>query len=265
MKRTRPVKIEWQRKCPLDSTPPPTMTASMESWIDTRSFEELTDASEPTGTYQWVVEMILRDATIFRGTQTLYDDSLFEMEKELKESLENEKEYEKRIQESETRRDEKEKYVLAFEKLVEKNAPQPCEVQSVEDHKMHTVRVQKLATHKKSFLTMDKNHKLMILDSLDLKDRIVELQEMLPLLKEVQRWTEKRFVSLHRLARAYTVDKDLARLQKGVHWVCEYGEKMVNRAIREKPDFFEKLMPVNTDTRRIPISSSSSSWDLVAE
>lgn len=224
------------------------LSTPMKTWIDERSFDQLTEAAIPTGKYKSTVDMILRDQTLFRNDNTIYDSEVYKMSAEL-EFLRNQRgEIVKRIKESDERRSQKEKELIAFREFVERKAPQLQELQTQEEVSRYNARTKKLGVLEKTFASMDRNHKLLVLEQLDIDDRIQVLDTLYPILEEVRMWTAKRFVSLNRASQEYKRNQNLEKLQKSVHWICEYGDKMVERASRHMPDYLDKIM-TKTPTR----------------
>lgn len=229
----------------------------MRTWIDERSFDELSAAAQPTGKYKNTVDMILRDQTLFRSDSTIYDYEVSKMKIELETLEKRQKEMVKLVEDSDTRRNEKEKELLVFREFVERKAPQIHELQTQEEISKFNTRTRKLATLEKSFATMDRNHKLLLLEQLDVDDRLEFLKKLYPLLEEVRMWTAKRFRSLNRAAREYKQNQDVEKLQKSVHWICEYGDAMVDRAARDMPDYISKILTKRTTRVETLMSSEA--------
>jgi hypothetical protein len=238
------------------------MSLAMRTWIDERSFDELSAAAVPTEKYKFVVEMIQRDQSLFRSDNTLLDMEVYRMKEELDTLVKRQKDSIKLVEESDTRRNEKEKELIAFREFVERKSPQVNELQTQEELSKYNTRTRKLATLEKSFQTMDKNHKLLLLEQLDMDDRLELVKKLYPILEEVRMWTAKRFVSLNRAAQEYKRNHDVDKLKRSVHWICEYGDAMIDRAARDMPEYMSKILtrtPTRVDAWKSSVSEEEAS------
>jgi hypothetical protein len=177
--------------------------AQMESkWIDTRSFEQITVETVPTEKYQPVVDMILRENRIFAGSQTIYDLEIVHKEREVSSLLEERKHIQSTIQ-------------------TLKNSPKKV-------HQKKNASDNEEEGKNSGHSIMEKLYTL-IGEQQDIDKKVENLKKEIQLLEAIQSLTVKRFASLNRLAKHYKDHQDLEFLRKGVHWVCEYGDKMIER------------------------------------
>jgi hypothetical protein len=215
--------------------------APLRTWIDERSFDELTEAAVPTGKYQYIVEMIQREPGIFRGEHTLLDAEVNKLKEELEFLAKRKKDIVKQVDESDERRDKLEHELIKFRDFFERQ-PKRNDLQTQEEVSQFNARERKLAMLEKSFATTDRNHKLLLLEQLDVDDRFELVKKLHPILEEVQKWTVKRFISLHRAGQEYKLTRDVEKLKKSVHWIGEYGDAMIDRAARQMPDYMSKIL-----------------------
>lgn len=181
--------------------------AEMESrWIDTRSFNQITLETVPTEKYQNVVDMILRDSRIFAGSQTIYDLEIIYKEREVESLLEERKQIQSAIQ-------------------TLKNPPKKQDKQKIKKDPNES-NEEETQTYTNSI--MDKLYAL-IGEQQELDKKVEKLKNEIALNKAIQALTVKRFISLNRLGKHYKDHQDIEFLRKGVHWVCEYGDAMVER------------------------------------
>lgn len=180
--------------------------AQMESkWIDTRSFEQITLETVPTEKYKNVVDMIARDTHIFAGTQTIYDLEISSKQREIQVLQEERKVIQTTIQNL-------------------KNPPKKKEMKkkkAISDEEMEE-------TQSYSNSIMDKLYAL-IGEQQEIDKKVAAIETEIQLLKIQQEYTVKEFISLNRLAKQYRENRDEEYLRKGVHWICEYAEKMIER------------------------------------
>lgn len=187
--------------------------AQMErTWIDTRSFDQITLETEPTDKYNHVVDMILRDNRIFAGTGTMYDIDIIYKQRDI-DALKEER---KIIQTS----------IQAL-----KNPPKKKELKKNKKTDPGESDEEEVQTRDPSSMNMDRIYQL-IGEQQELDKKVMSMEKELELQKAIQALVVKRFTSLNRLAKHYKQNQDETYLRKGVHWVCEYGDAMVEREKR---------------------------------
>lgn len=178
--------------------------AQLESkWIDTRSFEQITLETVPTDKYQYVVDMILRDNRIFSSSQTMYDLEIIYKERKISSLLEERKSIQSSIE-----------TLKNPQKKVEKKRKL-----SEEDEEV---------VKKPTASIIDRIY-IFIGEQQEIDKKVETLKREIELLIAIQELTIKKYASLNRLAKHYKDHEDIEFLRKGVHWVCEYGDKMIER------------------------------------
>ncbi len=183
--------------------------AELESkWIDTRSFEEITLATIPDGKYNHISLMIQEDPKQWSTDFTLHDDDIANIKRTIQELKDK---------------------ILSLDIRIEKikNPPkkkqkkkQDSDEEEEEDDEGVNIAFQLERLHQ----TIEE--KQGVLAQIEKANRNLELQE------RVREITIKKFKSLNRLVKHYRIHKDAEYLEKGVHWVCEYGDAMIEREKR---------------------------------
>lgn len=183
--------------------------AQLESkWIDNRSFEQVTVETVPTEKYNHVVDMILRDQRIFSSSQTIYDLEIVYKEHEIPPLLEERKVIQSTIQALKN----------PPKKEVKKKKRDPGESDEEEEEEARSL----------SNSVMDRLYAL-IGEQQEIDKKVENIKKEIELLKAIQAITVKEFISLNRLAKHFKQYQDLDYLRKGVHWVCEYADSMIER------------------------------------
>ena len=166
--------------------------AQMESkWIDNRSFEQITLETIPTGKYNDIFKMIKENPKPFSTEFILTDDEMSSARKE----------------------------IVNLKKTIENL----------------NVTIEKIKNPKKK--DNDEADVSSMLEKLDAV--IAEKQEALTSIKTLEQklvflqverdYTAKKWISFNRLIKEYNKTKDDEYLEKGVHWICEYADKMIER------------------------------------
>ena len=175
----------------------------MKTYIDERPFEVMILDTMATGRYQYIEDMIRRDQTIFRGDHTIYDSEICTLESEVKE-------IKKDLQAIMDR-------MAADTKLRE-------DIAEAKNQPQKPGQKQKKPTGPKPM--EPKDFEELFSEKLELQGRQRELEVKLSLWKQVQDVTVKEFVTLNRIAKLYKKTGDEDILKKGVHWTCEYADKL---------------------------------------
>ncbi len=171
--------------------------AQMESkWIDNRSFEQITLETVPTDKYQEVFNMIKENPKLFNTDSMIIDVEMAETRKEITNLKDKVLTLNLRI----------EKIKNPSKKKNNEEAQESANVASLLDQ-LDGVIAEKQQT------------------LVSMKD----LEKKLELLQIERDYTVKKWISFNRLIKEYNKTKDDEYLAKGVHWISEYADKMIER------------------------------------
>jgi hypothetical protein len=188
--------------------------AQLESkWIDTRTFDEVTQDTIPDGRYKAISTMIQEDPKLWVTDYTLHDDEISSIKRNIQELKEKIKTLDIRIEKIKNPPKKKQK---PKRKTDEDDEEEEDEQDGV------NIAVQLERLHE----TIEEKQGIM--GQIATQNKELELQE------KIREITIKKFHSLNRLVKHYRVHKDTEYLEKGVHWVCEYGDAMIERETRYK-------------------------------
>ena len=202
------------------------MTSLMKTWIDERPWEVMiTESVQPTGQYEEIVQMILRDEKIFNGNSTIYDTDVAQRKGKLKDL-----EFQKGILEKSMNQAlEQRKQVAELEQQMK-----DCqkEIDKTPHHKKQEVKELESKKYKleQRAQTLTDSAKLLEEQTSSKLDEVcteIAKQEM-----TLESWLAyqdiaiKEMASLRRTIRHYKLTKDITFLRKGVHWTCAYAEKL---------------------------------------
>jgi predicted RNase H-like nuclease (RuvC/YqgF family) len=177
--------------------------AQMESrWIDNRSFEQITLETVPTGKYTETYKMILENPKLFQSDFSAFDWDIAKCKQKIQELNEEVRTFDTQI----------EKIKNPKKKMKQKR---DCE-DDEEDESMNIAlqldKLQAVITEKQNALK-------------NIKQSQMELQ----ILKFSQEMSIKKYKSFNRLIKDYIKNQDAQYLEKGVHWISEYADKMIER------------------------------------
>lgn len=171
--------------------------AQLESkWIDNRSFEQITLETVPTGKYSNIVEMIKENPKLFNTDSIIIDVEMAETRKEI---------------------------INLKDKVLTLN-----------------LRIEKIKNPSKKKNNEEAQESANVASKLEELDGvIVEKQQALASMKDFEKklellqiereYTVKKWISFNRLIKEYNKTKDDEYLAKGVHWISEYADKMIER------------------------------------
>ncbi len=179
--------------------------AQMEkTWIDERSFERITLETVPTEKYTDTYKMILENPKLFSTENSVYDWDIAKVSQKIQEGKQEVETLNRRI-----------------EKI--KNPPKKKKVKKVdseeEEEEDESVNVA---------LQLEKLHAVIAEKQRVLK-MIQEYELELEILKYTREMTTKKYRSYNRLIKEYNQNKDASYLEKGVHWISEYADSMIER------------------------------------
>ncbi len=183
--------------------------AQMEkTWIDERSFEQITLETVPTGKYNDTYKMILENPKLFSTDISIYDWDIAKLAQKIQDTKLEVEILNRRI----------EKIKNPPKKKKAKKTDSEEEDEEYDD----SVNVA---------LQLDKLHSV-IAEKQGVLKTIQEYELELEILKYTREMNIKKTRSLNRLIKEYNVTKDTTYLEKGVHWISEYADSMIEREKR---------------------------------
>ncbi len=175
------------------------------TWIDERSFEQITLETVPTGKHTDTYKMILENPKQFPLDISIYDWDIAKLAQKIQDTKQEVEVLNRRI-----------------EKI--KNPPKKKKgkkVDSEEDEGDYDDSVNVA-------LQLEKLHAV-IAEKQEVLKTIQEYELELEILKFTREMNIKRCRSFNRLIKEYNQNKDPSYLEKGVHWISEYADSMIER------------------------------------
>lgn len=180
--------------------------AQMErTWIDERSFEQITLETVPTGKHTDTYKMILENPKLFSTDLSIYDWDIAKLAQKIQDTKQEVEVLNRRI-----------------EKI--KNPPKKKKAKKVDSEEEE----EEYDDSVNVALQLEKLHAV-IAEKQGVLKTIQEHELELEILKYTRDMNMKKCKSFNRLIKEYNENKDASYLEKGVHWISEYADAMIER------------------------------------
>ena len=204
------------------------MTAQMNTWIDERSFEQITAQTTSTGRYDYIARLITQDQHVFRGSNTIYDLTISENQCKINQLTENLKMVEARI--AKLKKEKLEGKEIKSKKPVQQK-PKAKPMAKI-DWRSSTTEPVDDDTDDVDYNTVSQgrtHYDELQSDELNLIEEIDSVKRLSALLDTHRKIISKEHISLNRAALDYKQTGDAETLRKAVHWICDYTQQLIAR------------------------------------
>ena len=209
--------------------------SKMKTWIDERSFDQITQDTIATGRYDYITELIQRNPNVFRSNDTIYDITVCDNYRKLADLETNLKSIEEQITK------EKQKQKAAKQRAAEEAAKRQAKTKGkplpkiersskvdIEDGAPPDDDMFDDEEFDKPSMERTRYDELQS-DELNLIQEIEKQKLFIHLLERHQTILRKKYVSLNRAAQDYKRSENLETLRKAVQWISEYTEGLIAR------------------------------------
>lgn len=199
---------------------------TMKTWIDERPWEVMiAESVKPTGQYEDIVQMILRDDKIFNGNSTIYDTEVWRRKTTLKDLEFQKGILEKALNQAAEQREQAndlERQMKEYQNEIDKTPHH--KKQEVKEFENIKYRLEQRVKALKEAARQLEEQNTSKLD--EICTEIAKLEMSLEYWLEYQDIAVKQFISLRRTIQHYKRTDDVTFLRKGVHWTCAYADKL---------------------------------------
>jgi hypothetical protein len=198
-------------------------------WIDERPIQEIVMDTPPTGKYDFVAEMIIRDPNVFRSSSTLYDIDLLNEKSELARLQRDLDAVRQGIKDMSSPPSKKAKAITAKLKTRGAKGKQNLLEMAHEEEGDDEEEIDDSSSWRPNSKALDK----LYMEEGDTKDAIRAQQAKIQTMEMLRDISLKEQASLRNIASIYSYKGtyykeagDQTFLRHGVHWVCSYADTL---------------------------------------